>query len=61
MRRVIAIEKPDGMLLQFDSGRPITFERVGEARQWLSPGEKLKPIDVPDDWKDALLSGPPRS
>lgn len=51
-------EKPDGTLLQFDSGRPITFERAGEASPWQSPGEKLKPIDVPDDWQDALVAGP---
>lgn len=56
MRRAIAIEQPDGTLLSFDSGKPVTFARVADAKIWVAPGEKLKPIDVPDDWQDALVA-----
>lgn len=57
MRR-IAIENPDGSLCRFDSGKVITFKTVGEASPWLTPGQRLKPIDVPNDHKDALVAGP---
>jgi hypothetical protein len=58
MRRVIAIEKPDGSLLAFESGKPITFTRVGDASPWVSPGERLIPIEVPDEHEDALVAHP---
>jgi hypothetical protein len=58
MRRAIAIEKPDGTLLHFESGRPVTFGRVSDAKLWVTEGEKLMPIDVPDDWQHAIVNGP---
>jgi len=58
MRRVIAIENPDGTFERFDSGKLITFASVSEAAPWRGPGQQLKPIDVPDDHTDALVSGP---
>lgn len=56
MRRVIAFENPDGSFDRFTSGKIITFEKVSDASPWLRPGQKLKPIDVPDDHTDALVS-----
>lgn len=57
MRRV-AIRNADGSLYRFESGRPVTFKTVSEASPWLLPRQKLTMIDVPDDWEDALVSGP---
>jgi hypothetical protein len=44
--------------LSFESGKLITFRTVSEAAPWRGPGQQLKPIDVPDDHTDALVSGP---
>jgi hypothetical protein len=37
MRRVLAIEKPDGTLSTFDSGKVITFTRVADATHGCNP------------------------
>lgn len=57
MRR-IAIEQPDGALYCWQDGRPVTFKTVAQASLFRAPGERLKPIDVPEDHEDAQFSGP---
>jgi hypothetical protein len=58
MRRVIAIESPDGSFERFESGKLITFRTVSEAAPWRKPSQQLKPVNVPDDHADALVSRP---
>jgi hypothetical protein len=57
MRR-IALEQPDGSLYSWPDGKPVTFKTVSLAIRFVGPGERLKPIDVPDDHEDAQISGP---